>query len=274
LCEYFSSDAQAWEAASFLKARPIAGNFALASTAIQSVFSGYLQRGRSQPDPLTALRKELLEMRRRLEEESTDPVFPWTHATPAIHHPAELKKDPGGFFDIEYIFAFLQLQMLLQGNHDLDTIPLAGPFLNPEHPPSARERNDRNAVYAPVPFDMLQAVARTRVFTPDDSAALASSYTLFRSIDHAARLITGRATHRLPDPSLASRISRLLNQWDITHLKLATAFVPAPEVQPPEPPASSSRPAGPAPVLTDLSASVSSALTSTRALFSRIFKIS
>jgi hypothetical protein len=38
---------------------------------------------------------------------------------------------------------------------------------------------------------------------------------LFRSVDHATRLITGRAIGQAPEPALAERIARLLREWQI-----------------------------------------------------------
>jgi glutamate-ammonia-ligase adenylyltransferase len=88
LAEYFASDAQAWEALTYTKLRPVAGSPQLADRTWQAVQRG-LARFAAHPDFPAAVR----DMRGRLEKsEPAEPNF---------------KTTPGGFFDIDFIVSYL-----------------------------------------------------------------------------------------------------------------------------------------------------------------------
>jgi len=44
---------------------------------------------------------------------------------------------------------------------------------------------------------------------------LRAAALLYRSLDHALRLVTGRPANQLPERALAERVTRLLELWNI-----------------------------------------------------------
>ncbi|HYB61711.1 MAG TPA: hypothetical protein VEH50_09550, partial [Methylomirabilota bacterium] len=46
-----------------------------------------------------------------------------------------------------------------------------------------------------------------------EAQTLRAGALLYRSIDHALRLVTGRAANHLPESGMADRVQRLLEQW-------------------------------------------------------------
>jgi len=48
-----------------------------------------------------------------------------------------------------------------------------------------------------------------------EAQALRAAALLYRGLDHALRLVTGRPANRLPEPALAARVRRLLELWKI-----------------------------------------------------------
>lgn len=94
LAAYFGQRASAWEAASFLKARPVAGDVALGDGALEALWRAW--EGRRVESG--ALRQELLALRQRMEREG---------------HPGRwgLKTPPGGFYDADFI---VSRRMLVQ----------------------------------------------------------------------------------------------------------------------------------------------------------------
>jgi len=90
---YLLTEARAWETATWLKARPVAGNMALGEAVVRSARAVLAGRWRS-PAGLAELARQLAEMRLRLEREGTGP-----------RARGEFKHLPGGFYDIEYAAA-------------------------------------------------------------------------------------------------------------------------------------------------------------------------
>ncbi|MGB6483454.1 MAG: hypothetical protein WBE86_08215 [Candidatus Acidiferrales bacterium] len=97
LLDYFAGEAQAWEAATYLKARPVAGNSALGEKMIGELH-GILRRrfcAKDGGDP-RELARQLMHMRERLERERAEGATGFKCAA-------------GGFFDIEYVIAYAAL---------------------------------------------------------------------------------------------------------------------------------------------------------------------
>ncbi|MGB6876608.1 MAG: hypothetical protein WBD87_11285 [Candidatus Acidiferrales bacterium] len=97
LLEYFAGEAQAWEAATYLKARPVAGNIALGEKMIGELH-GILRRRfcAAAGGDSRELARQLMHMRERLERERAEGA-------------TGFKCAPGGFFDIEYVIAYAAL---------------------------------------------------------------------------------------------------------------------------------------------------------------------
>ncbi len=169
LREYFSSEAQGWEAATFLKARPVAGNPVLGAAAVAQVhellFARFADKAR--------LASELRHTRERLEREGT-----------GARAKGEFTKVSGGLYDIDYLLAFL--------------------FLT-EQP-------------EPVGGHVLRQIATVESAGLLDTAAaqaLRGAALLYRSLDHAMRLLTGHAVNRLPESAQAARVVRLMEPWGV-----------------------------------------------------------
>jgi [glutamine synthetase] adenylyltransferase / [glutamine synthetase]-adenylyl-L-tyrosine phosphorylase len=97
LMDYFAGEAQAWEAATYLKARPVAGNCSFGEQIIAEL-RGVLRRrfcseGGGNPRELT---RQLMHMRERLERER-------------VEGPTGFKCAVGGFFDIDFVIAHAAL---------------------------------------------------------------------------------------------------------------------------------------------------------------------
>jgi len=172
VCDYFRSKAQPWEAATFLKARPLAANRELAAGLIRDVWSILLDRFGSEPGT-EELRSGLAHTRELLERQAARP-----------HDKAGFKNESGGFYDIDYLTAFLFISHRLAppGGHILRQIAA---------------------------LESAGALASARAQT------LRSAALLYRSVDHAIRLVTGHPAERVPELPLARRVARLLADWQI-----------------------------------------------------------
>jgi glutamate-ammonia-ligase adenylyltransferase len=169
LAEYCRTEAQAWEALTWLKARPLTGNPALAARAIAAARQILGARFR---DPMQ-LAAELAPMRKRLEEEAA-----------AVRSKNEFKKMAGGNYDIEYALGFL---FLTRG-----VPPVAGHVLR-----------------------QIAALESAGALDTSSAQGLRTASLLYRSMDHAVRIVTGRSARRLPEPALAARVVPLLERWGI-----------------------------------------------------------
>ncbi len=97
LMDYFASEAQAWEAATYLKARPVAGNLRFGEKLIAELREILRRRFcASASGDASTLARELMHMRERIEKERLEGA-------------AGFKCAAGGFFDIEYIIAYAAL---------------------------------------------------------------------------------------------------------------------------------------------------------------------
>jgi len=90
LAQYFAREAKAWEALTYLRLRRVAGSRAVAERALASVRNGSAKIG---ADPQLAA--ELAAMRRKLEENNSEPNF---------------KTGAGGTYDIDFVAGRLQLK--------------------------------------------------------------------------------------------------------------------------------------------------------------------
>jgi glutamate-ammonia-ligase adenylyltransferase len=181
LREYFNGEAQAWEAATFLKARPIAGNLALGAEALRQVHECIARRF-SDPKPLA---RDLAKMRQRLEREGADPDRP-------IGQKGEFKRMAGGYYDVEYVVAFLFLTRVLHNEHPTEQSLIEG----------------RGHVLRQIA--LLEATGH---LGSTEAQTLRAGAMLYRSIDHALRIVTGRSANHLPETTMAQRVVRLLEQW-------------------------------------------------------------
>ncbi|HUU12260.1 MAG TPA: hypothetical protein VM182_00955 [Terriglobia bacterium] len=93
LLNYLGDSAHAWEALTYLKATPAAGNIELAREMVSLVVARVLERFGSHAE----LEAELQEMRRRLEKEVLAP-------------PSNTKTAPGGYYDIDFAVSCLRLR--------------------------------------------------------------------------------------------------------------------------------------------------------------------
>ncbi len=182
--EYFRKEAEAWEAATFLKARPVAGNRDLGGRAIAQIQIILAERFRRDP---RALAQQLAHTRARLEKETSEG-----------RARGGFKKTAGGFYDIEYILGYVTLTR--------GTLPFG--VEGPGH--------------------VLRQIAALELAGALDAVraqSLRASALLYRLLDHAVRLVTGRAAQQLPEPALAHRIAPLLAEWRVVVDKDLTVAV-------------------------------------------------
>jgi len=179
LLDYFRNDAEAWEAATFLKARPVAGNLALGAETIRALHAVLVERF-SAPGPLA---DQLSRTRDLLEKASLEKQGPEWGRLPVTK--GEFKRVAGGFYDVEYILAFLFLTRGLQAG-----VTPGGHVLR-----------------------QIAALESAGALNTAVAQSLRSAALLYRGLDHAVRLVTGRPANHLPEPALAQRIAPLLARW-------------------------------------------------------------
>jgi len=96
LLDYFANAAEVWEAATYLKARPVAGDSQLGEEFCRSLQE--VLRGRFSD--WSAVKPALAEMRGRLEEESAK----------SLDYKDNFKTGPGGLYDLDFLCAGLGLR--------------------------------------------------------------------------------------------------------------------------------------------------------------------
>jgi glutamate-ammonia-ligase adenylyltransferase len=173
LCDYLASSAQAWEALTWLKARPVAGNVAFGGQVVKQIRQTLDSRW-SSPEAQRQMATDLATLRNRMEREGT-----------GFKARGEFKHLPGSFYDIEYILGVLAFQHRLAGN-----LAFAGDVLRQVSTLRAAQALDEAA-----------------------AQVLTAAATLLRSTDHAHRVITGASANRSPEPALAQRMAVLLHVW-------------------------------------------------------------
>lgn len=184
LCDYLATSAQAWEALTWLKVRPVAGNGALGDDVVRRVRHTLAARW-GPPEKQRGMANDLAALRARMEREGTGPKAR-----------GEFKHLPGSFYDIEYILGLLTFR-----HGRVEGPSPAGNVLAQIHTLQAAGALDTNA-----------------------AGLLRSAAELLRSIDHAHRVITGAAANRPPEPALAQRMAILLNAWGILPTASAEAL--------------------------------------------------
>ena len=95
LIAYLTAEAVPWEAVTFLKARPVAGNLALGARVAERAIAALRARyaGAAQTAEMA---RELARIRTKVEQDAAGP-----------RTKGRLKKIPGGFYDLEYIIGYL-----------------------------------------------------------------------------------------------------------------------------------------------------------------------
>jgi [glutamine synthetase] adenylyltransferase / [glutamine synthetase]-adenylyl-L-tyrosine phosphorylase len=173
LLEYFEKEAEGWEVATYLKARPVAGNCELGANTLTGLRNVLLRRfSPAHGGNVDELRQQLLHMRKRLEEERPE-------------GPTGFKTSPGGYFDVDYITAFVTLQSGITDYKASDILSQLGKL------ESAGALDSASA------------------------ATLKEAALFYRCLDHAIRLVLGRAMNHLPEPAQISRVVALLRQWNM-----------------------------------------------------------
>lgn len=93
----------------------------------------------------------------------------------------DLKRGRGGIREVEF---FAQIHQLIHGGRDA-------------------------ALRVPATLDALAALAQAGRIDPDEAKALATAYTLLRTIEHRVQMIDDRQTHQLPHGEALDRVARL-----------------------------------------------------------------
>jgi glutamate-ammonia-ligase adenylyltransferase len=166
--DYFTSVAEPWEAATYLKARPVAGDRTYGMAFCERLREQLGQRFRQWP----SLRPALRDMRQRLETEA-----------PSAQARDNFKTGAGGFYDLDFLLAVLALE---GGGLSLADRGLEA---------SLGELLGRGGL------------------GEEEQVRLSESAHLLRTVDHAIRLVTGRATAQLPAGRQGDAVAELVGRW-------------------------------------------------------------
>ncbi len=170
LVSYIREGTQVWEAMTYLKACPIAGDARLAEDTVARVGRAVLDRFASYE----GLEEELRGMRRRLEKELLVP-------------PSNTKTAPGGYYDVEFAVSAIRV---------------------------------RNRVALPPGLNIAARIESLRSagsLAADDAKVLSDGAAFLRSVDHAVRLVRGKAAQGLPEHvGHAAAIEDLARRWGLT----------------------------------------------------------
>ncbi|MGE5204690.1 MAG: hypothetical protein ACM3PW_03680, partial [Chlamydiota bacterium] len=170
LHSYCAQEAQAWEALTFTKLRPIAGS-ATAAAQAEGAVRGLSRRFAGEG----GFSREVREMRLRLEHsESSEGNF---------------KTSPGAVYDIDFLACYLAIR------HEL-----AGPGGNLRH--------------------RLCRLRERGLLEEREWATLDRAAELFRTVEHAVRLVTGKARKSLPATEQGRRAAERLTAR-LLHRELA-----------------------------------------------------
>ncbi|MBI1940683.1 MAG: hypothetical protein HYS33_04145 [Acidobacteria bacterium] len=170
LLNYLGETAHVWEALTWLKAIPVAGNLDLAGGIVSRLVARVFDRFGSYAE----LEAELQEMRRRLEREVLVP-------------PSNTKTAPGGYYDVDFAVSCLRLR------HRLAL------------PPGASQ------------VQQIAALRSAGLMSQEDAEILTRGAEFLRSLDHAIRLVTGKAAVGLPEHvGHAEAVARVARRWGLT----------------------------------------------------------
>jgi glutamate-ammonia-ligase adenylyltransferase len=169
LLGYLADAAHVWEALTYLKCFPVAGNIEFGRRLTQGIAETVFDRFSTAPD----LEAEMQEMRRRLEREVSVPS-------------TNTKTVPGGYYDVDFTVSLLRLR------HRVGAAP--------------------GAQMA----DQIAALANAGLLSCEDVARLREGAAFLRSVDHAVRLVTGKAAAGLPEVvAQAELVERLARRWGV-----------------------------------------------------------
>jgi [glutamine synthetase] adenylyltransferase / [glutamine synthetase]-adenylyl-L-tyrosine phosphorylase len=169
LLGYIRESAQVWEALTYLKACPLAGNEELARKLADDIAAEVMNRFQNYPD----LEGELQTMRHRLEKEKHVP-------------PDNTKTAPGGYYDVDFAVSCLRLR---------HRVPA---------PPGANMAAQINALRS------------AGALSKSDADSLRKGAAFLRSVDHAVRLVTGKAAEGLPaHVGHREAVENLARHWDL-----------------------------------------------------------
>lgn len=170
LRQYFEKAAAGWEALSFYKARPVAGNRIFGEKTLEVLRAVIRARFGTGPGA-NLLAQSLVQLHARLEQQ-------WR----LRGRPRNLKLLPGGYHDLEYLLGYL-------------------------------------AVGAGVPLHerdlcaQVTALAAAGWLDAPTEKLLRQAAHLYRSVDHAVRLVCAGPSDLPSEPAKAARIEALLRQW-------------------------------------------------------------
>ncbi|HEV2299500.1 MAG TPA: hypothetical protein VGR72_13415 [Candidatus Acidoferrales bacterium] len=173
LLDYFRKEAEGWEAATYLKARAVGGNCELGEKILAALRDVLARRfSPSRGGNAEELRRQLLHMRARLEQELPE-------------GPGGFKTSPGGYFDIDYVTAFVTMQKGLTNYAATDIL------------------------------SQIERLESAGAFDSACAATLRDAAIFYRSLDHAIRLVLGRTMSQLPDPAQIPRVISLFERWNV-----------------------------------------------------------
>ena len=172
---YYREEAQGWEAAAALKARAVAGNVELGERVLAEIRALLAERY-SGDTGAAQLAHELAHTRQRMEREGNPRkdragLSPLGGFAPGAE-PVDFKSVRGGYYDIDYVIAFLMLTGRTGGTR-------AG--ASKDAPLQALAR----------PVALLDQTQLLPGVEPSVWETLRSTAILYRCLDHAARLVTG-----------------------------------------------------------------------------------
>lgn len=171
LAAYYETAADHWEKVAFMKARPVAGDLALGWRAVRAVapmiYQASMDYGGVQR--IRALKDEIGE-RRGARGEGFD-----------------VKLDPGGIRDVEFV---AQAMQLLHGGRI----------------PQLRDRSTQRA---------LKRLAEVKLLPADEAESLLAAYRFLRRLENRLQMEEERQVHRLPRaPEALHRLARALGYLD------------------------------------------------------------
>ena len=165
---YYENVARTWERAAFIRARPLAGDTAMAQGFLDHI-AGFVWRGHLDYAALADLRevRTLMTDYKALSMNPDGDLLGY-----------DLKINPGGIREIEFSAQVLQL---IWGG-----------------------RNHHLRLHSTLPT--LAVLSRLQLMVPEDAAFLSTAYVLLRTIEHRIQLVADQHTHSLPSKEADFRL--------------------------------------------------------------------